>query len=174
MKSREMDSGPAQQETRFERENLIQAKVFVTDQSLSCIPRPRYFSVTLQDSRPGVRVVSRGKYFICWKPYTVHSTKSPVNGKSSRWRRLATVVSLYFYASKLSVSIAFTAFLLDYLCHSITCFFDRGTDVAVVGLPEPRKHHAAVMARFARDCRAKMHELVVELGEKLGEVMMTS
>jgi hypothetical protein len=47
------------------------------------------------------------------------------------------------------------------------------TDVAVVGLPTPRKNHATVMARFAKDCRAKMHELVIELEEKLGEVRIS-
>jgi hypothetical protein len=75
----------------------------------------------------------------------------------------------------LSVSIAFPAVLFFYHYYSVTGYiFHCVTDVAVVGLPEPRKHHAAVMARFARDCRAKMHELVVELREKLGEVMMKS
>lgn len=43
-------------------------------------------------------------------------------------------------------------------------------DVAVVGLPKPRKNHATVMARFARDCRAKVNEILPELEEKLGEV----
>jgi class 3 adenylate cyclase len=40
--------------------------------------------------------------------------------------------------------------------------------VAVVGLPEPRKDHAVVMARFARDCRDAMAELTRELEVKLG------
>jgi hypothetical protein len=48
------------------------------------------------------------------------------------------------------------------------------TDVAVVGLPTPRKNHATVMARFANDCRAKMNEVLVELEEKLGEVRFLS
>jgi class 3 adenylate cyclase len=34
--------------------------------------------------------------------------------------------------------------------------------VAVVGLPEPRKDHAVVMARFARDCRNDMNRLTRE------------
>jgi hypothetical protein len=42
--------------------------------------------------------------------------------------------------------------------------------VAVVGLPTPRKKHATVMARFARDCRDKMQQLTAELEEKLGKV----
>jgi Adenylate and Guanylate cyclase catalytic domain len=42
--------------------------------------------------------------------------------------------------------------------------------VAVVGLPTPRKHHAVVMVRFARDCRDKMRELVMELEKTLGPV----
>jgi hypothetical protein len=44
------------------------------------------------------------------------------------------------------------------------------TDVAVVGLPTPRKNHATVMARFARDCRVKLSEVLEELEEKLGVV----
>jgi class 3 adenylate cyclase len=31
--------------------------------------------------------------------------------------------------------------------------------VAVCGLPDPRKDHAVVMARFARDCLTKMNDL---------------
>jgi Adenylate and Guanylate cyclase catalytic domain len=42
--------------------------------------------------------------------------------------------------------------------------------VAVVGLPTPRKHHAVVMVRFARDCRYKMRELTRELEKSLGPV----
>jgi class 3 adenylate cyclase len=40
--------------------------------------------------------------------------------------------------------------------------------VAVVGLPDPRKDHAVVMARFARDCRDKMAALTRELEVTLG------
>jgi class 3 adenylate cyclase len=40
--------------------------------------------------------------------------------------------------------------------------------VAVVGLPEPRKDHAVVMARFARDCRNDMNRLTRELEITLG------
>jgi hypothetical protein len=43
-------------------------------------------------------------------------------------------------------------------------------DMAVVGLPTPRKNHATVMARFARDCRVRMQEVTVELAETMGEV----
>lgn len=42
--------------------------------------------------------------------------------------------------------------------------------VAVVGLPTPRKQHAVVMARFAKDCRDKMNELTRELEKTLGPV----
>jgi class 3 adenylate cyclase len=35
--------------------------------------------------------------------------------------------------------------------------------VAVAGLPEPRKDHAVVMARFAHECNLKLHRLVKEL-----------
>ena len=46
--------------------------------------------------------------------------------------------------------------------------------VAVAGLPEPRKDHAVVMARFARDClvqfTATMKAMVVELGPETEEV----
>jgi class 3 adenylate cyclase len=40
--------------------------------------------------------------------------------------------------------------------------------VAVVGLPEPRDDHAVVMAKFARDCRLQMMELVRDLEKSLG------
>jgi class 3 adenylate cyclase len=40
--------------------------------------------------------------------------------------------------------------------------------VAVAGLPEPRKDHAVVMARFANDCNLKLHRLVKELEATLG------
>jgi hypothetical protein len=40
--------------------------------------------------------------------------------------------------------------------------------VAVAGLPEPRKDHAVVMARFARDAMEKMHELTQKLEVTLG------
>jgi class 3 adenylate cyclase len=45
--------------------------------------------------------------------------------------------------------------------------------VAVTGLPTPRKSHALVMARFANDCRRKMHELTVELERSLGPVSLS-
>lgn len=40
--------------------------------------------------------------------------------------------------------------------------------VAVVGLPERCDDHAAVMAKFARDCRGKFHELCGKLETFLG------
>jgi class 3 adenylate cyclase len=40
--------------------------------------------------------------------------------------------------------------------------------VAVAGLPEERKDHASVMARFARDCMLKMNEVVQKLEITLG------
>ncbi|KAL7570689.1 hypothetical protein ACA910_017813 [Epithemia clementina (nom. ined.)] len=40
--------------------------------------------------------------------------------------------------------------------------------VAVCGLPDPRKDHAAVMARFARDCMYRMEELTRKLEILLG------
>jgi Adenylate and Guanylate cyclase catalytic domain len=46
--------------------------------------------------------------------------------------------------------------------------------VAVVGLPTSRKHHAVVMARFARDCRDKMAKITQELASTLGPVSSTS
>jgi hypothetical protein len=42
--------------------------------------------------------------------------------------------------------------------------------VAVVGLPTPRKQHAVVMARFAKDCRDKMNQLTRQLEITLGPV----
>lgn len=36
------------------------------------------------------------------------------------------------------------------------------------GLPEPRKDHAVVMCKFARDCLAKMHLLIKDLEAELG------
>lgn len=45
--------------------------------------------------------------------------------------------------------------------------------VAVVGLPDPRKDHAVVMSKFARDClykfKSKTREMEVELGPDTGE-----
>jgi class 3 adenylate cyclase len=40
--------------------------------------------------------------------------------------------------------------------------------VAAVGLPEPRKDHAVVMSRFARDCAVEMEEDVIKLEVFLG------
>jgi len=40
--------------------------------------------------------------------------------------------------------------------------------VAVVGLPDPCKDHAVVMAKFARDCREKFNDLVTQLEVTLG------
>mmetsp|Transcript_1046 Transcript_1046/g.2212 ORF Transcript_1046/g.2212 Transcript_1046/m.2212 type:complete len:1145 (-) Transcript_1046:169-3603(-) len=40
--------------------------------------------------------------------------------------------------------------------------------VAVVGLPDPRKDHAATMCRFARDCLYRMDEVVKQLMSTLG------
>jgi class 3 adenylate cyclase len=40
--------------------------------------------------------------------------------------------------------------------------------VAVCGLPEPRKDHAVIMARFARDCLTKMNDLMKRLEVTLG------
>jgi class 3 adenylate cyclase len=40
--------------------------------------------------------------------------------------------------------------------------------VAVCGLPDPRKDHAIVMARFARDCMTKMNDLTKKLEFTLG------
>ena len=48
--------------------------------------------------------------------------------------------------------------------------------MAVSGLPEPRKDHASVMARFARDCLSAMNKLTkkleVSLGPDTGELSM--
>jgi class 3 adenylate cyclase len=40
--------------------------------------------------------------------------------------------------------------------------------VAAAGLPEPRRDHAVVMARFARDCMLEMQDIVVRLEVFLG------
>lgn len=40
--------------------------------------------------------------------------------------------------------------------------------VAVAGLPEPRKDHAVVMAKFARDCQNRMGRVVRDLEVTLG------
>ncbi len=40
--------------------------------------------------------------------------------------------------------------------------------VAVAGLPDPRKDHAEVMARFAHKCLVKMNNLVHKLETTLG------
>lgn len=48
--------------------------------------------------------------------------------------------------------------------------------VAVTGLPDPQEDHAIIMARFARDCRAKMKQvtrkLEMSLGPDTGELNM--
>ena len=48
--------------------------------------------------------------------------------------------------------------------------------VAVAGLPQPRKDHAVVMAKFARDCRDKIvqvtRDLEVLLGPDTGDLSM--
>ena len=41
--------------------------------------------------------------------------------------------------------------------------------VAVAGIPDPRKDHAVVMARFARDCQVQMATVVQVLEDSLGE-----
>lgn len=44
----------------------------------------------------------------------------------------------------------------------------RYPDVAVTGLPEPQEDHAIIMAKFARDCLNKMHEVTSALEVRLG------
>ena len=41
-------------------------------------------------------------------------------------------------------------------------------ETIVTGLPEPRKDHAVVMSRFARDCMDRMNELTGQLEVLLG------
>jgi hypothetical protein len=43
--------------------------------------------------------------------------------------------------------------------------------VAATGLPDPRKDHAIVLAKFARDCLYKFHRLVRQMELVLGYVM---
>eukprot|EP00934_Nitzschia_sp_Nitz4_P000279 Nitzschia sp. Nitz4//scaffold921_size634//25//552//NITZ4_009337-RA/size634-processed-gene-0.3-mRNA-1//1//CDS//3329560144//279//frame0 len=40
--------------------------------------------------------------------------------------------------------------------------------VAVTGLPDPQDDHAVIMAKFARDCLVKMHEVTQALEVRLG------
>jgi hypothetical protein len=40
--------------------------------------------------------------------------------------------------------------------------------VAVTGLPEPRKEHAVVMVKFAKDCRDEFIEVTRQLEVSLG------
>ena len=40
--------------------------------------------------------------------------------------------------------------------------------VAVAGLPDPRKDHASVMARFSRDCLFQLNKLLHKLEVSLG------
>ncbi len=40
--------------------------------------------------------------------------------------------------------------------------------VAVTGLPDPRKDHAVIMAKFARDCRQRFQEMCASLESTLG------
>jgi Adenylate and Guanylate cyclase catalytic domain len=46
------------------------------------------------------------------------------------------------------------------------------TYVAVVGLPTSRKHHAVVMAKFAKRCIIAMNEITKELEDVLGSVRL--
>lgn len=50
----------------------------------------------------------------------------------------------------------------------LTVFLKIPTDVAVTGLPEPQDSHAVIMAKFARDCLQKMHEVTSALEVRLG------
>ena len=38
----------------------------------------------------------------------------------------------------------------------------------MTGLPEPQKHHAPIMVKFAADCRSRMNVLTIELEKTLG------
>ena len=40
--------------------------------------------------------------------------------------------------------------------------------MAVCGLPEPNKHHAIVMARFAKECQCALDQCKAILAEDLG------
>jgi 3'5'-cyclic nucleotide phosphodiesterase/Adenylate and Guanylate cyclase catalytic domain len=61
-------------------------------------------------------------------------------------------------------------------CLVISYLFFLLSYVAVTGLPEPNKLHALVMARFAKDCMFKLHEVVrgleVSLGPDTGDLSM--
>ena len=48
------------------------------------------------------------------------------------------------------------------------CTFFSDCYVAVVGLPDPRKDHAIVMSKFARDCLFRFKTLTRELEVELG------
>lgn len=39
----------------------------------------------------------------------------------------------------------------------------------MVGLPNPSRRHATIMARFADDCQKKVQESVVSLSDRLGK-----
>ena len=56
------------------------------------------------------------------------------------------------------------------MCATIVSFCTALLDcyVAACGLPDPRKDHAVVMARFARDCLLKTNELTRRLERTLG------
>ena len=41
--------------------------------------------------------------------------------------------------------------------------------MAVTGIPEPQKQHAAIMCRFARDCMTEMAVVTADLSDTLGE-----
>jgi len=41
--------------------------------------------------------------------------------------------------------------------------------MAVTGLPEPQKHHATTMVRFAWECQAAMREITKKLADTLGK-----
>jgi hypothetical protein len=102
-----------------------------------------------------------------------HLTKLQNDAESSR-----CVVSLYQAPPSKKISIRSGRNSGRLLCwyvifswqalqvHLKTCM--RPVYAAVCGLPEPRKHHAVLMCRFARNCLHSMRKLVMEMSDSLG------
>ena len=90
----------------------------------------------------------------------------PIGARFSKLRLSVTVVSALQILRVWLVLL--TRLRIDIETHVCFIFCNVFADVAVTGLPEPRKDHAVVMSRFARDCLKRMRPLVKKLEVQLG------
>jgi hypothetical protein len=70
--------------------------------------------------------------------------------------------SLHHFNNHFSIGVLINSFLRP-----------SGIQVAVCGLPDPRKKHAVVMAKFAADCMEMMALTVSNLELELGKLSMS-